>query len=400
MVRECPHCAGKLLYDINLQRLSCEMCGSTFDVSDLDTSASQAAIEADKVEKVEDTYDCYIYRCNQCGAEVKINGTESSTFCVYCGNPTIVFSRMAKEKKPNYIAPFIVTKEQAVAAIRNKIGSGSLVPKEVKNFTIDSVKGIYIPYHLNDLTYMNSALLKGRIKSGKNSHDRYFLRNAFCVFDRVLSDASAKLSDESSQRLEPYIMNQVRDFDEDYLAGYYSDMADVNISETKTVALGRAKEMFEEGMKESISGSNRQIVKQNPTYYYNSESKTVLLPAWFLTFRYEGQPHTIMVNGQTGKVVGAVPWNKAKLTGMLISLAIIISLLATIVAYFIILGMIGADDEDATEGALKLLLFLFVGGISCFVSGIKKYKKVKRSIERTTEATMFKYANNRQEGQA
>ena len=396
MVRACPHCAGKLLFDINLQRLSCTMCGSTFDVNELDTSASDAYLENDKVEKVEDTYDCYIYRCNQCGAEVKINGTESSTFCLYCGNPTIVFARMAKEKKPDFIAPFVVNKEQAVAAIRKKIGSGPLVPKEIKNFTIDSVKGIYIPYHLNYLTYMNSALLKSRVKSGKYHTDRYYLRSGFCEFDRILSDASAKLSDESSQRLEPYIMNHIRDFDEDYLVGYYSDMADVNIAETKNVALGRAKELFEEAMLESIHGSSREFIKQCPTYYFNSDSKTVLLPAWFLTFRYANQPHTIMVNGQTGKVVGAVPWNKAKLASMIVSLSILISIIATIVAYLLIALM---GDMDDSEGPFEMLAFMFLGGISCFVAGINKYKKVKKSIERTTAATMFKYANNRQEGQ-
>lgn len=38
-----------------------------------------------------------------------------------------------------------------------------------------------------------------------------------------------------------------------------------------------------------------------------------MLPVWFLMFRYKGDSYTMLVNGQTGKTVGAVPAEKKKL---------------------------------------------------------------------------------------
>ena len=35
--------------------------------------------------------------------------------------------------------------------------------------------------------------------------------------------------------------------------------------------------------------------------------KYAMLPAWFVTFDYQGKHHTVLVNGQTGKIDGQWP---------------------------------------------------------------------------------------------
>ena len=44
--------------------------------------------------------ECNIYKCTTCGAEVTINDAEAATFCAYCGQPTIVYSRVSSWAKP------------------------------------------------------------------------------------------------------------------------------------------------------------------------------------------------------------------------------------------------------------------------------------------------------------
>ncbi len=66
----------------------------------------------------EEIMECTIYSCTACGAELMVNEVETSTFCSYCGQPTIVFDRVTSTKKPQYILPFMVTKEEAVNLIR------------------------------------------------------------------------------------------------------------------------------------------------------------------------------------------------------------------------------------------------------------------------------------------
>ena len=71
--------------------------------------------------------DCYVYACSECGGEIIINGTEASTTCVYCGNPNVVFSRIAKQKCPEFVMPFSVTKEEAIRRAREQIRKGIFV---------------------------------------------------------------------------------------------------------------------------------------------------------------------------------------------------------------------------------------------------------------------------------
>ena len=67
----------------------------------------------------EEFMDCYVYSCGSCGGEVIINGSEASTKCIYCGNSTVIFNRISRQKRPKYIIPFIITKEEAEQRGRN-----------------------------------------------------------------------------------------------------------------------------------------------------------------------------------------------------------------------------------------------------------------------------------------
>ena len=90
-------------------------------------------------------YDTRVYICSHCGAEVVTSDTEVSTFCVYCGNPAIVFNRIAKEYRPDGIIPFTVTKEDAIKYINLKFRKNLTVPKEVMDKVLpQNIRGIYI----------------------------------------------------------------------------------------------------------------------------------------------------------------------------------------------------------------------------------------------------------------
>ena len=48
-----------------------------------------------------------------------------------------------------------------------------------------------------------------------------------------------------------------------------------------------------------------------------------MVPVWILTTRYENQPYTFMMNGQTGKVVGSLPIDRYPLIPALIALPLL-----------------------------------------------------------------------------
>ncbi len=59
------------------------------------------------------------YTCPSCGAELICDETTAATSCPYCGNTTIVPGQLSGARKPDYIIPFKLSKEDAVAALKN-----------------------------------------------------------------------------------------------------------------------------------------------------------------------------------------------------------------------------------------------------------------------------------------
>ncbi len=398
MIYNCPNCMAALIFNPTSGKLDCLACGSTFEVDqfeDKETKAEEAAIrETEELKRAgiaDDLMECQIYSCTACGAELAVNGVESSTFCAYCGQPTIVFNRVSSTKKPKYIIPFSITKDQAVASIRNHLSKGSFVPAEIQNFSIERVRGIYIPYWLYDIQYFDEQYLSGEVRSGKNTVTRYFYRSASTTFYDVTMDASKQLNDESSQRLEPFDTIAMRDFEPSFLTGFYADCFDMSREEMEKHARGRCMQMFNEQVAASVKASSIRILRNAPKIQV-TKTEYAMFPSWFLTFRYQDTPYTILVNGQTGKVVGAVPFNKAKVNTLFWILGAIASIICCAIAY----ALLGASEFD--EDILELIVYACVGGFAMWATGSSKLKKVKKSIELSRSSKTNSFVKDRQEG--
>ena len=418
---KCPNCVASLVFDATSGKMQCKFCGSYFtmaDVKDQFEAAGQAS-QSDIKEPTQavapdynatgtgaadsmqtsaqpayaesDTMQCNIYSCTSCGAELAVNGVETSTFCAYCGQPSIVFSRVSQTLKPELIIPFSIQKQQAINIIRNRFNQGKFIPQEVKNFEIERVRGIYIPYWLYDAYYYDKQLIKGRVGSGKNSTTKYFMREADCEFHKVSLDASSNLNDESSQRLEPFDMRGLREFEVGYMSGFYSDRYDRNNKDLRRLASYRIKELFDSQTMASCSARNKSVVASSPKMTIRKETYA-MLPAWFMTFRYQDKPYTMLVNGQTGKIVGAVPYDNAKVKGTAIA-TFFLSLLFSVPVGIALMFAAFADDEG-----FKVLLIIGFVLFSMVSAGLSNLTKLRNSEKLTASQQMNKFAHERQDG--
>lgn len=425
---KCPNCVASLVFDATSGKMQCKFCGSFFTMADIEdqfkeveqatqnqvqepekaaapdftepgTGAQNARAQgadsvqanAQPVTAESDTMQCNIYSCTSCGAELAVNGVETSTFCAYCGQPSIVFSRVSRTLKPELIIPFSIQKEQAVAIIRKRFNEGAFIPKEVKNFEVERVRGIYIPYWLYDSYYYDKQLIKGRVGSGKSSHTKYFMREADCQFNKVSLDASSNLNDESSQRLEPYDMRGLREFEIGYMSGFYADRYDRNNKDLRRLAAQRTKELFDEQTMASCSARSKSIVANNPKMTIQKETYA-MLPAWFMTFRYQNKPYTMLVNGQTGKIVGAVPYDGAKVKATAIA-TFFFSLFVTI-PLGVIVSYSAFSDGETFFKTLMVIAFVLFAMVSI---GLKNLNKLRTSETLTSSQTMNRYAHERQD---
>jgi len=397
MATLCKNCGHALVFDPTSQKLVCGACGGAFAPEEIEAEAMPyredlEAVSAEKAygEKSADTMDCYVYTCSECGGEIIINGTEASTTCVYCGNPNVVFSRISKQKRPELVLPFAITKEKAIELVHEKIDKGLFIPKDIKHFKPECVRGIYIPYWIVNADYMNAVVVSGRVRRGKHSVTRYYGRAGEMHIKNLPIDASRVLTNESSFRLEPYDLTWLKPFDEDYLAGFYSNVSDVVYDDLRRAALGRANEYFaEEALGDVHDGaSNKKIISSHPSIRLDRDMVYAMLPAWFITFRYKGKPNTILVNGQSGKVVCGLPWNKI----LFYTLLVLTGVIVTVAAFLLlreILPLLGK-----IEG--RIFVLVIAGIVTLFVTGFGKMKKVFENIKRTQDKDIFVFTKKRQ----
>ena len=404
MATLCKNCSHALVFDPAKQKLVCAACGSMFFPEEVESEAKayREDLNAESINKIngtddKDLMDCYVYTCSECGGEIIVNGTEASTTCVYCGNPNVVFSRIAKQKCPEYVLPFSVTKEKALQIARERISKGFFVPKEIKNFTVDCCRGIYLPYWIVNADFYDAVVVQGQVRQGKSSVTKYFGRAGSMKLKNLPLDASRALSDETSAKLEPYVLRDLKPFDEDYLAGFYSNVSDVTYSDIRKAALSRAEEYFNNDAINDVSASGKKVISSLPSIKIDNDMVYAMLPAWFITFRYKGKHNTLLVNGETGKVVGALPWKKPLFYGLLIGLGILV----TVACFFVFRETIpvffsGRRSSGSRDGRGKIIGMLVAGIIALFSTGIRKVVKVVKNIKLTQDKAMFNFMKKRQ----
>lgn len=405
MIRNCPNCASKIVFDASLGALSCDKCGGIFDVEEFDTT--YGIPEEDELEPVDDEQkmlddelfraarnkmmDVSVYNCGSCGADIIISGTEVSTFCVYCGNPNIVFSRIRKINRPDAIIPFSVPKEDAEGLIRGRLKRGVFVPKEIKNFKTESLVGVYIPYHINDIVYRDTVSIEYYYDEVKSKYSRptrhVYDMSGQCHFDRLTTDACMNLNNELSYRVEPYDVTEIVPFEEEYLLGFYSDIPDVDYDDAFIHASNKARDVVMNELFDKVQGTKKKIIISHPTTEMVSEPLLALLPMWFLTYKYQGELYTCIVNGQTGKVVAGIPLAKKKFTSFCLTLAIVSTIVAVGISVFLAISQ------------PQFLIYIFILALSQLGVGIAGFRSAKRSLMRSRSSVTRQYANNRQKGQ-
>ena len=382
----CSNCAGKLIFNPASQKLECANCGAGFRPEDVRDTSTEVSSKY---------YDTRVYTCGHCGAEIITSDTESSTFCVYCGNPAIVFSRVSKEYRPDGILPFKITKLQALDKIKNRFVNNPVVPKEIADyFKPENMRGIYVPYWVINADYQEADWISGTVKRGKSSETRYYSRAGEVKFKNVPIDGSRILNDDVSLRLEPFYLEDSKEFDEDYLNGFYSNTSDMDILDLRESASKRCHKLFADEVVKSIPKNVNSVKIRDSIYWADIQDDPIymMFPVWFLTFKYNGKPYTVLVNGQTGKVTGTLPWLHKRVWG--IAIATFILVIAFIIGvFFVIKG-----------GTPQIITFMWTCGVSAlfctstisFTVGFRGLRRILKNLRLAQSEAIFNYVKRRQ----
>ena len=261
-----------------------------------------------------------IYTCNTCGGEIVADESTGASECPYCGNPVVMTGQFAGDLKPDLVIPFKLDKKAAIAALNKHYGGKKLLPKVFQDQNrIKEVKGLYVPVWLFGADARGLVQYKAsRTRHWSDSSYNYTETSYFRVvragglgFEHVPVDGSTKMDDALMESIEPFNIAEAVDFQTAYLAGYLADKYDVDSESSIQRANERIKQSTEEAFASTVRGYTTVIPTSTNISLENAVAKYALYPVWILSTQWNGKTYTFAMNGQTGKLVGDLPMDKA-----------------------------------------------------------------------------------------
>lgn len=358
---QCPACTGPLKFGSGTGRLECEYCGSSFAVAEVEEQyAAKEQKAAENFQKAEEqpvqteaSWDTSglsdqweddgvrAYTCPSCGAELICDDTTAATSCPYCGNPTVVPGQLSGTLKPDYVIPFRLDKEAAMAALKNHYKGKPFLPKAFASENhVSEIKGVYVPFWLFDgKAYADVTFKATRSHSRRTRDEEIIITEHFLVhragsvdFEKIPVDGSTKMPDDYMDSIEPYDYSQLEPFSTAYLPGFLAHKYDVSAQDAMARADSRAENTALDAMAASASPGYQTCVPfHSDVTLHRGQVKYALLPVWLLNTKWQGKDYLFAMNGQTGRMVGDLPVSWGKFWGTFAGLAAVLSLVLSMI---------------------------------------------------------------------
>lgn len=327
---KCPCCGGAIAFDSTLQVMKCPFCDTEFEVEAL--AGYDSELRSDQADDMDWQMDSgeewqedelgglNAYVCQSCGGEIACDENTAATSCPFCGNPVVMMGRFSGALRPDYVIPFKVDKEAAKEALKKHYEGKRLLPKVFKDQNhIDEVKGVYVPFWLFDTGADVNMRYKGtKVRTWSDSEYDYTETKFYAVsrggkirFEKVPVDGSTKMPDDLMESIEPFDFSAAVDFQTAYLAGYLADKYDVDAKQSVERANERIRKSAEEAFYETVKGYVTVTKEAGSIQLQDSKVTYALLPVWLLSTTWNGKNYLFAMNGQTGKMVGDLPLDKA-----------------------------------------------------------------------------------------
>ena len=367
---KCPACTGPLHFVGASGMLECDFCGAKYDVAQIE--ALYAEKEAKSVEATEkanakaeenrqkiaemeaqgwdtsglnsdwgaDADGMKAYNCPSCGAELICDASTAATSCPYCGNPTVVPGQFSGALKPDFVIPFKLSKEDAVAALKNHYKGKPLLPKAFTNGNhIEEIQGVYVPFWMFDGQAEGSVDYEGLIIHVYESGDYEITetehydvhRGGSISFEKVPVDASSKMPDDHMDSIEPYDYAGLKPFSTAYLPGFLADKYDVTVEESHDRADGRCSASLEGALRRTTTAYDSCVPLRQDIRLRRGKVHYALLPVWMLHTKWNGKDFLFAMNGQTGKLVGDLPTDMGKFWAIFAAVAAPVTAIAALI---------------------------------------------------------------------
>ena len=334
---KCPGCGATIHFKPELGLFKCDYCDGEYTAEQLK--------DMEKINKEEvDTTNYVNYNCPDCGAEIITDENTAATFCVYCGNTSIIKNRLSGEFAPSKIIPFKIEKKKAIEAFKKLRKGRPLTPKEfTSERNIEKIQGIYIPFWLYETEVSGTIEATAtRVKSWTSGNTHYtqtdyynVVRTGTMEYHRVPVDGSTRFANDMMNTIEPFDYSKLIDYNHAYLSGFLAEKYDVSKEDAFADAKSRTLNTTKQEMLSSMNGYTSKVVKKNDLEAKETNVEYALLPVWMVNVKYKDKYYLFAMNGESGKFIGNIPLDKKRALMYTIITFIIAFIIFTIISAII-----------------------------------------------------------------
>ncbi len=339
----CKSCGAVLKFAPGTNSLKCEYCGFENEITV--SQEAEPIVELDFTQFLSselnasknDTQQLSTVKCTGCGAEVTLKPNVTSDECAFCGTALVLTSASITTLiKPKSVLPFKVDKKQAIESFMKWLVSLWFAPSDLRKYaSADKLNGMYTPYWTYDTTtdtqysgergVNRTEYYTTTDSNGKTVEQSRTVTDWYCTsgdvsntFDDVLVNASNSLPREHVDALEPWDLESLVPFNENYLAGFRSESYQIGLKDGFDVAKDKIQTTIDATIRGDIGG-DAQRINSKDTDYKNITFKHTLLPLWISSYKYREKSFRFLINARTGETKGDRPYSAVKIISAVIT---------------------------------------------------------------------------------
>ena len=281
-------------------------------------------------------------RCSQCGAQVELPEGVFSTACAFCDAPLI--DEEAVGEPVDRVVSFEVPRDRAGRLLASFLAGHWLAPEQLRKATRpEELRQVFVPFYAYDAvvrtgfkckvgiywyrteTYTTTVNGKTVVRTRQVRETEWHGfggTHAQRWFDHLVS-ASRGLAESESNELEPFDLGRSHPYVAALTAGVEAELPTVEHEEAQSVAATELATLEKRVIAAEHLPGDTYSKLTSTSEVHVERMRLVLLPVWTAVYQGPKGVVRVLVNGQTGEVVGEVPrswWKIGCLVSFLLSI--------------------------------------------------------------------------------
>jgi DNA-directed RNA polymerase subunit RPC12/RpoP len=346
----CTKCGARLDFDPRSRALQCPYCGHVEKIErgqagvverDLEEYLARQTGESTVAGRAQEV------KCQTCAAVVLLEDKVAADRCPYCGTFLENKAEAARSMvQPEGILPFVIDRRKAGEAFRRWVAGLWFAPSGLQKWADrGQVTGAYVPFWTYDsMTYnfytgergdnyqetesyteTESYQEDGEAKTREVTRTREVTKVRWTpvsgevqqFFDDVLVCGAQSLPERYTAMVKPKELQGLEDFKPEFLSGFTTERYTVGPKE----GFDKARAIMDGEIRrlccQDIGGDHQRLASVE-TQHVGVTFKHVLLPVWLTSYLYRDKTYRVLINGQTGEVMGDRPYSVWKILALVL----------------------------------------------------------------------------------